>query len=147
MPADVQKFMMDIVQQQIEHREANQVSRKDFIQFLIQLRNTGKINDDDSVWDVETSSSTLKNMSVEQCAAQVFLFYVAGFDTSSSTTAFTLFELAKNPVLMRRVQQEIDDVLAKHGGELSYDSIEDMKYMELCVKGTDTETSYSDYFN
>lgn len=132
---DVQEFMMGIVQKQIEYREANGVFRKDFIQFLIQLRNTGTINEDDSVWDVETTSNELKSMSIEQCAAQVFLFYVAGFDTSASTTAYTLYELAKNPKLQHKMQVDIEETLAKHDGQLTYECIQDMKYVELCVLG------------
>lgn len=135
MPEDVQDFMINIVKRQIEFREKNQVSRKDFIQFLIQLRNTGKINEDSEIWDVETSATELKSMSIEQCAGQVFLFYVAGFDSSATTLSYTLYELAKNPEIQRRVQKDIDEALAKHGGKITYESIMDMKYVDLCVMG------------
>lgn len=134
MPVDVQKFMIDIVQTQIEHREKNNVSRKDFIQFLIQLRSTDPDQSDDLTADVG-DVDTLTTISIEQCAAQVFLFYVAGFDTSASTTAYTLWELARNHDIMHRVQAEIDAALAKHGGVLSYECLQDMEYMELCISG------------
>lgn len=137
MPVDVQKFMMDVVQTQIDHREKNNVSRKDFIQFLIQLRSTDPSQSDDLPSDVDATpeEDTLKTISIEQCAAQVFLFYVAGFDTSASTTAYTLFELARNHDIMHRVQAEIDTTLAKHSGVLSYECLQDMEYMELCILG------------
>lgn len=135
MPADVQQFMIDVVQQQIEHREKNNITRKDMIQFLIQLRNTGTINTDDSVWDVETTATALKNMSIEQCAAQVFLFYVAGFDSTSSTTAFTLFELARNRAIYQRLQAEIDETLTRHDGQLTYECVQEMQYLDMCVMG------------
>lgn len=139
MPADVQDFMIGIVKRTIEFREKNHISRKDFIQFLIQLRNTGKINDDSDVWDVETSSEQLKSISIEQCAGQVFLFYVAGFDTSATILSYTLYELAKNPEIQRRVQKDIDETLAKHDGNITYESIMDMKYVDLCVMGKTSE--------
>lgn len=131
----VQDYMINIVKRNIELREKNNIARKDFIQFLIQLRNTGKINADDSLWDVETSSDSLKSMSIEQCAAQVFIFYFAGFDTSASTIAYCLYEFAKNPKIMKQIQQEITDTLGKYDGELTYECIQEMSYMELCILG------------
>lgn len=135
MPEDVQEFMIGIVKRQIEFREKNNVSRKDFIQFLIQLRNTGQISEDGEIWDVETSADELKSISIEQCAGQVFLFYVAGFDTSATILSYTLYELAKNQEILRRVQMDIDETLAKHNGKITFDSLMDMKYVDLCLMG------------
>lgn len=46
--------MKNIVRQTINYREKNNVSRKDMLQLLLQLRNTGKISADDNVWAVES---------------------------------------------------------------------------------------------
>lgn len=66
---------------------------------------------------------------------QVALFYLAGFDTTSSAVAYTLFELSRQPDLQRRLQDEIDTVLDKHGGAITYESINDMPFLDACVKG------------
>lgn len=126
---------MNIVKKQIEFREQNNVTRKDFIQILIQLRNNSEINEDSDSWDVKTSTNAVKSLTIEQCAAQVFLFYVAGFDTSATMLSFTLYELARNPEIQRKVQEDIDRVLENHGGEITYESIMDMKYVEYCLMG------------
>lgn len=126
--------MINIVKSQIEFREQNNVSRKDFIQILIQLRNNSKVIEDSDSWDVKTSSD-IKRMSIAQCAAQVFLFYVAGYDSIASTLSYTLYELANNPDVQRKVQENIDATLMKYNGELTYESIMDMKYVENCFKG------------
>lgn len=133
MAKDIQDYMLDIVRYQIEFREQNNVSRKDFIQTLIQLRNTSQINDDNDSWDVKTKE--MKNMSVEHCAAQVFMFYIAGFDTSATTLSYTLYELAKNPEIQRRIHEDIDSTMAKHADELTFESITGMKYVDCCVMG------------
>ena len=135
MPADVQEFMISIVKKQIDHRETNNITKKDFIQILIQLRNTGEINVDDSEWDVKMLEDSLKTMSIEQCAAQVFLFYVAGYETSSSTMSYCLFEFAKNQEILKKIQEEIDTVLARYNGVLTYECINNMEYMDLCIMG------------
>lgn len=59
-----------------------------------------------------------------------------GFETSSSTMSFCLYELAKNPDIQRKVQEEIDEVTARYNGQITYDSIMEMKYLEMCMEGT-----------
>jgi cytochrome P450 family 6 len=62
--------------------------------------------------------------------------YIAGFETSSAATTFCLYELCKNPVLMKTLQDEIEVTLTKHGGAITYESIQDMKFLELCFAET-----------
>lgn len=68
-------------------------------------------------------------------AAQAFVFYIAGFETSSSTMSFCLFELAKNPQVQRKVQEEIDQISEKYNNEITYESMSEMKYLEACIDG------------
>ncbi|XP_061398669.1 cytochrome P450 6d1-like [Musca vetustissima] len=133
--------LRDIMKETIEFREQNGVVRRDLLQLLIQLRNTGKITDDnDTNWSIETTADNLKAMSIDVIAANAFLFYIAGSETTSAATAFTLYDLAMNPKVLLKLQTEIDDILQKHGlkaqGSLTYDAIQDMKYLDLCVKET-----------
>lgn len=58
-----------------------------------------------------------------------------GFETSSTTITFCMYELAKNREIQQRVHQEIDDVLKRHGGKITYESISEMKYLEACIDG------------
>ncbi|EAT39045.1 AAEL009123-PA [Aedes aegypti] len=117
------KFATDVVTKQIEHREKNNVSRKDFIQLLIDLRR-------------EEANNNEVALSFEQCAANVFLFYVAGSDTSTSAITFTLHELTQNPEVMDKLQSEIDEMLVQTNGELTYTAIKELPYLDLCVKET-----------
>jgi hypothetical protein len=52
----VRDFMVDITKNTIEHRETNGVSRKDFMQLLLQLRNTGKVGEDGD-WDAKNTTT------------------------------------------------------------------------------------------
>lgn len=136
MDKDVSDYMISIVKETIEHREKTNTIRKDFIQCLIQLRNGGTISADGDQWNAEAVNEDLKSMSIEQCAAQVFLFYLAGFDTSASTIAYCLFELTRNPDCADKLRRDISETLKRHDGQLTYECIQDMKYLELCVMGT-----------
>lgn len=43
---DVESFMINVVKDTLTYREKNNVIRKDLMQLMIQLRNTGKVQDD-----------------------------------------------------------------------------------------------------
>lgn len=77
-----------------------------------------------------------KSMSFEQIAGQVFLFYIAGNETSTSTIGYTLYELSQDVNLMLRAQQDVERTLEKHNGQLTYEAVNDMQFIDLCVKET-----------
>lgn len=60
---------------------------------------------------------------------------LAGYETSSATMSFCLYEIARHPDIQRKVHEEIDRVLAEQGGELTYDSLNDLKYLQCCIDG------------
>lgn len=73
---------------------------------------------------------------MDQIAAQCFSFFLAGFDTSSSTMMFALFELARQPDLQEKVREELFGVFNKYDNQISYDSIKELKYMHQVIQGT-----------
>lgn len=135
MDRDVEEFFMSITRQTLELREEKNIMRKDFFQLLVQLRNSGNVQLDDNNWKTVIASNDSKTFTLEELAAQVFVFFAAGFETSASALTFSLFEIAQNPDIQRKVHEEIDRVLAEHDGELTYDSINDLKYLECCIDG------------
>jgi cytochrome P450 family 6 len=58
-----------------------------------------------------------------------------GFETTSTATSFCLYELAKNPEIQRKLQNEIDEVLLTDNKvhEFNYEKIKSMKYLAACV--------------
>lgn len=76
-----------------------------------------------------------KHMSIEGIAGNLFIFFLAGQETTGGTSAFTLFELAQHPDKMKKAQEEVLSVLAKYNGEVDYDALKEMTYLELCMQG------------
>lgn len=132
---DIEDFMMAVVKTTLGHREKNNIVRKDFFQLLLQLRNTGNVRLDDK-WETEiTADESSKKMTLAEMTAQTFVFIAAGVETTSSTISFFLFEVARNADIQRKVHEEIDKVLSKHNGQITYESASEMKYLESCIDG------------
>jgi cytochrome P450 family 6 len=89
-----------------------------------------------SFFDFYFVGKTHKSLSIEEIAANVFVFYIAGNESSSSTIAYTLYELTQNEELMKKAQEDVMNTLEKHDGILTYESIKDMRFIEFCVKET-----------
>lgn len=131
---EIGEFMFDTVKQNLDYREKNNVTRKDFFQLLMQLRNTGKVQDDNDDWVTKATNSE-KMLSINEMTAQSFLFFIAGFETNSSTMSMCLYEMARNPDVQQKAFEEISTVLQKYDDKLTYESLAEMKYMERCIEG------------
>ena len=70
-----------------------------------------------------------------EAAAQSFVFIAAGFESSSTTATFALYELAQHQDIQDKVHKEIDKTLAKHG-DLTYDAVNEMTYLHKVLNGT-----------
>ncbi|KAG4078373.1 hypothetical protein HA402_013083 [Bradysia odoriphaga] len=130
---DVGEFMTETVRKNLEYREESGVVRKDLFQLLMQLRNTGNVQEDG---DWSTKTNRHKQMSVEEMTAQAYLIFIGGFESSSTTMSFCAYELARNPEVQQKAYEDIVDTLAKHDGQLTYESLNDMKYLEQCIEET-----------
>lgn len=122
---DVSEFFMNIVTDTIKYRETNNIQRNDFMDILIKLKNQEKIENDENSGPV----------SVNEIAAQAFLFFLAGFETSSTTLTFTLYELAMNQDIQDRARSEINEVLNRHNGKFTYEAMMDMQYLDQIING------------
>ena len=73
--------------------------------------------------------------SMDSLAAQAFVFFLGGFETSSTTMTFCLYELSLHQDIQDRLRQEIDIVLQKHDGKLTYYGVQEMEYLDKVVSG------------
>ena len=74
--------------------------------------------------------------------AQAYNFLAAGFETSGATLSYALYELALHPEIQHKLRAEIVRVLNKHNGELTYDGILEMSYLDMVVSGERTVPYY-----
>nr|AZP56677.1 CYP6K1d [Locusta migratoria migratoria] len=130
---EVSSFFRKMIADNVEYREKNNVTKRDFIDLLMQLKNKGFVEGDklENEQDVGKSYFTLEDL-----AADSFGFFAAGFETSSTTISSSLYELALHEDIQSKLQQEIDDVLNRHGGNITYDAIAEMTYLEKVLSET-----------
>lgn len=118
-PAEVEKFFESMVQDTIRHRERNNVQRNDFMNILIQMKNSEKLEE---------------KLTLNEITAQSFIFFVAGFETSSTTMVNCLFELARNPEIQDKLRSEILKVCGE--GNLTYESVSSVEYLNMVIDET-----------
>lgn len=116
-PKEPSDFLRQVFHAAIKEREESKVQRNDFVQLLFKLRET-------------------VSLSLDEMAAESFIFFNGGFETSSSTLTFCLFELAKNQEIQKRLRKEIQDGLKENEGKLTYDMLFNFEYLDMVAKET-----------
>lgn len=119
LPSDLCDFMNNLVKQTKNFREKieKEAIRSDFMDLLFKATlNRGK--------------------SLDECGSNVFVFYAAGVEASSSPICFCLMELARNKQWMENVQKEIDSVLNRTSGILTYEALQEMQTLDNCLNET-----------
>nr|WDY85981.1 cytochrome P450 6HZ3 [Pagiophloeus tsushimanus] len=131
VPSDLIKFFNGIAKNSIEYREKNNISRKDYLNLLIQLKNKGTLDGDGNVKETTKGNDML---TFDEVVGNMFLMYVAGFETSSTTTTYLLYEIAKNQDIQNKCRQEILKIFENRAdNSLTYEDLAEMKYCEMCI--------------
>lgn len=98
----------------LEQREKNKIKRNDFVSLLLDLK---------------------EHFTPLELAAESFLVYIGGFETSSTLMTFTLYELALHPEMQDRLREEINSTLDEQD-KLTYETLLGMKYLDMVVNET-----------
>ncbi|OWR47058.1 cytochrome P450 6AN5 [Danaus plexippus plexippus] len=132
----VEQVFFDMVTKIFEQRNYKPIGRNDFVDLLLDYLSQGKIQSESIKYKNPdgTAKQVEMEMDIEVLVAQVFVFFAAGFETSSSTTSYTLHELAYHPETQKKIQDEIDRVLSKYDNKLCYDAVNEMTLLDMAMK-------------
>lgn len=130
-PKELREFYARVVNDTVRYRESNKITRGDFLDLLLKLK-----RDEDA--DRVDGSLTL-----HQIVVHCFTFFVAGFDTSSTTLMYALYELAKHPDVQQKLRTEMKTVLAKHNDRMTYEAITSMPYLDQVINGRWASGNYA----
>ncbi|KAJ0177473.1 hypothetical protein K1T71_007482 [Dendrolimus kikuchii] len=139
-PGKTTQFFRDIVTKTMAYRIQNNVERPDMIQLLLEAtRGNLKSNQENEEKDIGFAATeevlkhqgNVRKWKENELAAQVFLFFAAGFESTAATLVMCIHELALNPEVEEKLYQEVKE-FKKIKKELTYENIGDLKYLD-CV--------------
>merc|ERR1711988_1150211 len=79
--------------------------------------------------------TNVKNLDEMSFIGTAMVFLVAGYDTTGMTLSWICYELAKNPDLQRRLQDEVDAVYDSAGGKTpDYTDIQGFAFLDQLIQ-------------
>ncbi|XP_060861012.1 probable cytochrome P450 6a14 [Metopolophium dirhodum] len=118
------EFFGSVFKETMMYREKNNVVRNDIVHALIQAHQDNKNSSQD---EILTESQILSN---------AFGFFAAGFDTTSTSLAYCLYELALKKDIQDRVRKEIKLTKSKHNGVIDNDFLNNLVYLDMVIAET-----------
>lgn len=112
----VAEFYAGLCKATVLHRKSYAVWKDDILQLLIRLRGEQKI-------------------SMDELTTQCYFFVKYGLETCTSVMTFCLYELAKNDTMQNRLREGINHSLEDTDGQLTYEVIKSMIYLDQVVNG------------
>ncbi|KAK8987047.1 hypothetical protein V6N11_055364 [Hibiscus sabdariffa] len=113
LSSDLDAFFDQVIK---EHRA---LGEKDFVSIIMQLQKDG----------------LFENLTQDNIKAILLDMFVGGTDTSSAISEWMMAELLKHPNAMKKVQQEVRDVVGNKS-KVAPEDIHKMEYMKCVVKET-----------
>ncbi|XP_061882494.1 cytochrome P450 3A40 isoform X1 [Entelurus aequoreus] len=119
-PTSVTDFFYAALQKiKVSRENSKQSSRVDFLQLMMDSQRSAGGDKDKGLTDHEILS-------------QALIFIFAGYETSSSTLGFLAHNLATNPHVMKRLQEEVDATFPKQG-PVQYQELMQMDYLDSVI--------------
>ncbi|XP_011704046.1 PREDICTED: cytochrome P450 9e2-like [Wasmannia auropunctata] len=109
-------FFRNIIKTTIKTRDENGIVRPDMLQLLMETRNKEG-----------------KELNIDDIVAQAFIFFFAGFDSTSTLMCFAAHEIAVNKDIQEKLQKEIDKVLEETNGQAPYEAINGIEYLDAVI--------------
>ena len=82
--------------------------------------------------DSHKATETGERLSDDEIMAQIFTFFVAGTDTTSNLLIMAHYFLAQYPEVQNKLREEIN----KYNGEITYEVLSKMEYLNAVIKET-----------
>ncbi|XP_029910105.1 thromboxane-A synthase-like [Myripristis murdjan] len=160
--AEMDSFFINCIQRIIKERDEQppEQRRRDFLQLMLDARNSnecvsmdqfdmgnhanevghGNQQTDQSVSEQDchqpqassAKSSQKRTITDDEIVGQALVFLLAGYETTSSTLAFTCYLLALHPECQRKVQDEVDQFYCRHESP-DYFSVQELKYLDMVI--------------
>ncbi|CAG9559304.1 unnamed protein product [Danaus chrysippus] len=123
----------NLIAQVFQSRLSEKSNRNDFVDLILSWKKENYIYGD----SLNPNSEKYKKISVEVnnelLIPQCVLFFAAGFETTSTTLSFLMYELSKHSDVQDRLIEEVDNYHKKYNGVIEYECIGEMPYLDACI--------------
>ncbi|CAG2168522.1 unnamed protein product [Oppiella nova] len=144
-------FFVDFTRSLIKKRRDNNEKHNDFLQLLMDAErpegdireasdaneahhvNEGK--DEMKAYAEAFTGVSEKKLTEDEILAQCFLFFIAGYETTSTALSFCAYELALNPGLQDRLYEETKEAFNEKG-EMDYSVLSRLPFIDALLSET-----------
>jgi cytochrome P450 len=123
-PAESLDFLINLSRTILEQRK--QMGKNNHVDLLQLMLDAEMASEDGQV----------NKLTDEEIIANIILVLIAGYETTSSLLPYSTYSLAVNPEMQDRLRQEIEEAVAADGGEIKYDTIMHLKYLDAVINET-----------
>ncbi|ESW15604.1 hypothetical protein PHAVU_007G086200 [Phaseolus vulgaris] len=109
-----------LIRKRVAEREGPRVVKGDFLDVLLDQCEQGEASD----------------FTVESIKPLILDLFIAGSDTSGSTTEWAMAELLRNPEVMQKAREEVIQVIGSSSVEITETDIPRLPYIQAIVKET-----------
>ena len=134
-------FVANVVKNTIKQRKASKERKDDLIDLMLDAMEglkdeSQEENEDQYEADMKLShKANGKNLDEMSFIGTAMVFLVAGYDTTGMTLSWICYELAKNPDLQRRLQEEVDAAYDAAGGKTpDYNDIQGFTFLDQLIQ-------------
>ncbi|GFW40225.1 cytochrome P450 3A4 [Trichonephila clavipes] len=153
IPPKATSFFRDVTLQIIEERKRTGQTRNDFLQLLMDTTKEMSQDPKSELYKEENTEAisvyeevnpdhqvfrgaSKKNLSMDELVAQCVMFFLAGYDSTASNLSFVTYMLALHPDIQERLHDEIVQTFKEANGKLTYDAVQNMKYLDNVISET-----------
>lgn len=134
---EVGDFYFDVVGKTVKYREENpQLQRNDFLNLLVKQKGPDALTFNQIAAQSVVFFNAGKSLSSLINSNILIISTLLGFETSSTTLTFCMYELSINEDIQRKARESVMEVLKKHGNTMTYEAVNEMDYIEQCVNET-----------
>ncbi|CAF1526975.1 unnamed protein product [Adineta ricciae] len=117
----------------VDQRQKIPILRPDLLNLMLETMNNAS----------EDSRKSINQLTQEEVCGNIFVFMLAGYETTSTSLAYATYELARHPDVLQKLQSEIDQLLLENFDDddddeeikkyPDYDIVSQMSYMDMFV--------------
>ncbi len=128
------QFVIDTCKETLRRRRETGKRRNDFVDLMVDATKD-KLKDGEAESIKRTRGKTTE-IGEQHVISTAVILLGAGYDTTGSALSFLFYNLAKNPEIQERLQEEVDEAYEKSGASDREDSLPDyqtltgMEYLE-----------------